>query len=285
MIPARSGSKGIPGKNLRQVAGRSLVARSIDAARAAETIDAVVVSTDGDAIAAEALSVGARIVRRPEALAGDEASSESALLHALDVLTDPDTGDADTAPEVLVFLQATSPFTRADELDAAVARVLDGGADAVLAAAPSHAFIWRVAEDGSAVAVNHDAATRPRRQDRAPEYRETGAFYVVRVAGFREARHRFFGRVELAVVPARTAVDIDDADDLALAAALAPLVEADTSAQAPTQAPAPAPAPAPAQAPTQTQTSTPAPGRPQPAAPSDPHPHPARATAAENGAP
>lgn len=267
VIPARSGSKGIPGKNLRQVAGRSLVARSIDAARAATTIDAVVVSTDGDAIAAEALAAGARIVRRPEALAGDEASSESALLHALDVLTDPDTGDADTAPEVLVFLQATSPFTRPDELDAAVRRVLDGGADAVLAAAPSHAFLWRVAEDGSAVAVNHDAATRPRRQDRAPEYRETGAFYVVRVAGFREARHRFFGRVELAVVPARTAVDIDDADDLALAAALAPLVEPDPSPQA--------------QAPTQTR----APARPQPAAPSDPHPHPARATAAENGAP
>ncbi|WP_258371250.1 cytidylyltransferase domain-containing protein, partial [Curtobacterium sp. MCBD17_021] len=220
VIPARAGSKGIPGKNLREVAGRSLVARSIEVALATRTVDEVVVSTDGDAIAAEAVAAGARVVRRPVELAGDEASSESALLHTLDVVSQ-DAAD----PEVLVFLQATSPFTDPADVDAAVDRVLAGRADAVLAAAPSHAFLWRVAEDGSAIAVNHDAATRPRRQDREPEYRETGAFYVVRVAGFRQARHRFFGRVGLAIVPARTAVDIDDAHDLDLASALAPLVE------------------------------------------------------------
>ncbi|WIB12109.1 NTP transferase domain-containing protein [Curtobacterium sp. MCPF17_052] len=131
VIPARAGSKGIPGKNLRQVAGRTLVARAVRAALAAASVDEVVVSTDGDAIAAEAIAAGARVVRRPADLSGDQASSESALLHALDTVA---TGH--DAPEVLLFLQATSPFIDPADLDRAVARVLDGAADSVLAAAP-----------------------------------------------------------------------------------------------------------------------------------------------------
>jgi CMP-N-acetylneuraminic acid synthetase len=210
VVPARAGSKGIPGKNLRTVAGRSLVRRAVDSARRAARIDKVVVTTDGDAIAAEAVAAGAAVVRRPAELAGDEASSESALLHVLDAISTP-------LPEVLVFLQATSPFIDPADLDAAVARVVDGHADAVFAATPSHAFLWRTAPDGTAVAVNHDAATRPRRQDREPEYRET----VMRTAGFLENRHRFHGRVELAVVDGAGAIDIDDEADLALAEALA----------------------------------------------------------------
>lgn len=230
VVPARAGSKGIPGKNLRPVGGRSLVRRAVEAALRTETIDTVVVSTDGDAIAAEATAAGAMVVRRPAELAGDEATSESALLHALDALattsnTDQqdqhDRNDQHHDPEVLVFLQATSPFIDPADLDAAVHRVLDDHADAVFAAAPSHAFLWRTDAQGRAVAVNHDAAVRPRRQDREPEYRETGAFYVLRARGLREHRHRFFGRVELAVVDPRGAIDVDEPADLALASSLA----------------------------------------------------------------
>jgi len=216
VVPARAGSKGIPGKNLRAVAGRSLVRRAVEAALDTTSIDAVVVSTDGDAIAAEAALAGARVVRRPSELAGDEASSESALLHVLDELA-----AAGEEPEVVVFLQATSPFIDPADLDAAVARVRDGHADSVLAATPSHAFLWRLAADGTARAVNHDAAVRPRRQDREPEYRETGAFYAFRSRAFRQHRHRFHGRVELVVVDPRGAIDIDDPGDLILAEALA----------------------------------------------------------------
>ena len=313
VIPARAGSKGIPGKNLRQVAGRSLVARAVAAALAAEMVDEVVVSTDGDAIAAEAVAAGARVVRRPAGLAGDEASSESALLHALDTVAprNPD-GAARRGPEVLLFLQATSPFIDPADLDRAANRVLEGAADSVLAAAPSHAFLWRLAEDGSAVAVNHDAATRPRRQDRAPEFRETGAFYAVRVAAFREARHRFVGRVELAVVPASTAIDIDEPHDLALASALAPLLEAEAapadqlavaSSGAPTPRAGGTPTPlasapsasAHSRTPTPRAGGTPAPHATAPSAsarsrtstpaPRPTDPHPARTSAAENGAP
>ncbi|WP_439694145.1 cytidylyltransferase domain-containing protein [Curtobacterium sp. SP.BCo] len=232
VVPARAGSKGIAGKNLRPVAGRSLVRRAVEAARGASSIDAVVVSTDGDAIAVEAELAGARVVRRPADLAGDEASSESAVLHVLDTLAA--TGEE---PEVVVFLQATSPFIDPADLDTAVARVRDGLADSVFSATPSHAFLWRIERepdgagtaraldhdgpDGTARAVNHDAAVRPRRQDREPEYRETGAFYVFRSSAFRQHHHRFHGRIGLVVVDPRGAIDIDDPSDLTLASVLA----------------------------------------------------------------
>ncbi len=220
VIPARAGSQGIPGKNLAPVAGRSLVARAVHAAVAARRVDAVYVSTDGERIAAEAERAGGRVIDRPADLAGHTASSEAALLHALEVLA-----AGGVHPEVLLFLQATSPFIDPQDLDAAVERVLAGEADVVFSATASHAFHWRVAADGSAVAVGHDAAVRPRRQDREPEYRETGAFYALRADGFREARHRFFGRVELAEVEPRGAIDVDEPADLLTAAAVAPLLE------------------------------------------------------------
>lgn len=227
VVPARAGSKGIPGKNLRTVGGRSLVRRAVESARSAALIDAVVVTTDGDAIAAEARAAGADVVRRPADLAGDQASSESALLHVLDELE----AAGDALPEVLVFLQATSPFIDPDDLDTAIRRVAEGHADVVFAAAPSHAFLWRIADDGFAVAVNHDAATRPRRQDRAAEYRETGASYVMRTDGFRQHRHRFHGRVELIAVDPAGAIDIDDETDLIAADATAKIT-AEATAEA-----------------------------------------------------
>ena len=86
LIPARGGSKGIPGKNLQQVGGVPLVCRSIRAAKASNGVGRVVVSTDDDAIAEAAAAEGAGVIRRPAAIAGDTASSESALLHALELL-------------------------------------------------------------------------------------------------------------------------------------------------------------------------------------------------------
>jgi N-acylneuraminate cytidylyltransferase len=220
VIPARGGSKGVPGKNLRRVGGVPLVVRAVRACRAASRVDLVVVSTDDDAIAAAAQGAGAQVVRRPAALAGDSATSESALLHALDAL--------DVRPEVLVFVQCTSPFLDPDDLDAGVALVADGAADSAFAAVETYEFLWRQtngAGPAEVAGVNHDAAHRPRRQDRAPDWRETGAFYVLDVVGFRRAGHRFFGRTAAVAVPEHRALEIDTVAELAMAEALAALVD------------------------------------------------------------
>jgi YrbI family 3-deoxy-D-manno-octulosonate 8-phosphate phosphatase len=216
VIPARGGSKGVPGKNLRRVAGRSLVARAVDAARAASTIDRVLVSTDDPAIVCEALAAGAEIVERPAAIAGDTASSEAAVLHALDSLAE--------APEIVILIQATSPFIDPDDLDAAVQRVSSQSEDVVFSAVETHAFLWRETSDG-AEGVNHDPAVRPRRQDRDAQFQETGAFYVMRTTGFVERGHRFFGRVGIQEVDAARSLEIDTLREFELATLIAPLFE------------------------------------------------------------
>lgn len=224
IIPARGGSKGLPGKNVMRVGGVPLVTRSVAAARAARTVGRVVVTTDDGEIARVAREAGASVVQRPADLSGDTASSESALLHALDALR----GSGWDEASVTLFIQATSPFIEPNDLDAAVAAVAAGEADSVFAAVPSHAFLWRddrARRSRGASGVNHDAAVRPRRQDRPAEYRETGAFYAMRTSGFREAGHRFFGRVAVHLVPELHGVEIDTAADLVVAQALANLID------------------------------------------------------------
>lgn len=220
IIPARGGSKGVPRKNLRRVGGIPLVARAIDAARRCPSIDRVVVTTDDVDIAAVAEEWGAEVIARPADLSGDEARSEAALLHALDVLEERkvDVG-------VVAFLQATSPFIDVPALDEAVQLVRSRRRDSVLSAIETYGFLWAKEASCAAVAVNHDVDVRLRRQDRAPQYLETGAFYVMRAAGFRAAGHRFFGSVGIAEVPPRTAVEIDTAAELAIARALVPLID------------------------------------------------------------
>jgi YrbI family 3-deoxy-D-manno-octulosonate 8-phosphate phosphatase len=216
IIPARGGSKGVPGKNLRRLAGRTLVARSIHAARGARAVSSVVVTTDDPAIAAESERHGALVIVRPPELATDTASSEDALLHALDALPD------DVArPDVLAFLQCTSPFTTAADVDAVLEPVLRGDYDCSFSAAAFHGFVWTPTA-GGAVGVNHDhTGPRQRRQDRPVEVLETGAVYAFVADGFARARSRFFGRIEAVVVDERGAMEIDTFADLELAEAVA----------------------------------------------------------------
>lgn len=243
IIPARGGSRELPGKNLARVGGVPLVARAVHAALRAECIGRVVVTTDDAEIAEVARAAGAEIVDRPHELADSEASSESALLHALEVLgaraglgtpVEPATRPTN---ELTVFIQATSPFIDPADLDAAIERVNAGERDVVFSAAPTHVFLWR-GDTGarSAVGVNHDAAHRQRRQDRTPEFAETGAFYVFRTDGFVRAGHRFFGRVGVQPVQAGQAIEIDDADDLERARALASNVDRRLAASGATRA-------------------------------------------------
>jgi N-acylneuraminate cytidylyltransferase len=210
LIPARGGSKGLPRKNVRRVGGVPLVGRTVQAARQASAVDRVVVSTDDAEIAAAAREHGADVIDRPAALSGDEASSESALLHALGRLDETE----GYRPDRVVFLQCTSPFTRPEDIDGTAAR-LDDGADSAFAASPFHGFVWREGKDGTARGVNHSPDTaRQRRQDRPTELLETGAVYAFDADGFREAEHRFFGRVAAYEMPAERSLEVDTPADL-----------------------------------------------------------------------
>ncbi|WP_236790070.1 acylneuraminate cytidylyltransferase [Amycolatopsis sp. GM8] len=221
VVPARGGSKGVPGKNLAKVGEDPLIARAVRALRSSTRVDEVVVSTDSAEIGAVAEAAGAVVSPRPDELSGDSVSSEAVLLHSLDVFEQ----EHGYSPEVVLLVQCTSPFIATETIDNVVSQILDDGWDCAFTAVRVHEFLWQRDPDGAAVAVNHDAAVRPRRQERTPEFRETGAVYGMRVPGFRSARHRFFGRIGLVETPAKHAIEIDTAEDLAIARALAATIE------------------------------------------------------------
>ena len=214
VIPARGGSKGIPGKNLQMVGGFSLVARSVRAALASRRVVRVVVSTDADAIAEEARTHGAEVVRRPDAIAGDTASSESALLHALDTLE-----QQGPLPPLLVFLQCTSPFTSGAQIDQVLTALENPEINSAFAVAPWHGFLWR--HDGRG--INHNPQQpRQRRQDLEPAFLETGAIYAMSTACFRAEGSRFCAPWQPVVIE-DSGPEIDTPADLALCRSLAAL--------------------------------------------------------------
>ncbi|WP_030562478.1 N-acylneuraminate cytidylyltransferase [Streptomyces aureocirculatus] len=259
VIPARGGSKGVPAKNLAPVGGVPLVARAIRACVASPLVTDVVVSTDDTVIAETARAAGAEVVLRPAAIAGDTATSEAAVLHALDGYEERHGVTVD----VVLLVQCTSPFIIREDVDGVVAAITAGGADTAHTVAPFHGFIWRDAGDEPAIeeradtaaraggttelvtdtsttsggyGVNHDKSFRPRRQDRPQDLLETGAVYGMDAVGFREHKHRFFGHTEpVRTDPARV-LEIDDPHDLARARALAPLFDADRDGALPTRA-------------------------------------------------
>ncbi|MFC7812936.1 cytidylyltransferase domain-containing protein [Streptomyces olivaceus] len=232
VIPARGGSKGVPAKNLASVGGVPLVSRAVRECRATRLVTDVVVSTDDQAIAAAAREAGAEVVLRPAAIAGDTATSEAAVLHAMD------THEAlhGAAVDVVLLVQCTSPFIVREDIDGVAGAVAEDGADTAVTVAPFHGFVWRdgadeASEDGTrrdtgGYGVNHDKAYRPRRQDRPQDLLETGAAYAMAAPGFRKHGHRFFGRTELVRTDPARVLEIDDPHDLARARALAPHFDA-----------------------------------------------------------
>ncbi len=214
LIPARGGSKSLPRKNVLPLGGVPLIAHTIRAAQAASLVTRVAVSTEDSEIASIARRFGASVVDRPAALASDEASSESALLHALDQL-DMVEG---YRPDILCFLQCTSPLTAPEDIDNVLNTMIAADAETALAVTRFHYFVWCQDSAGNAIGVNHDKAMRLRRQDRHPEFLETGAVYAMVADGFRAARHRFFGRTVLHEMPASRVLEIDEPEDFMLAA-------------------------------------------------------------------
>lgn len=212
LILARGGSKGLPGKNIRPLRGVPLLAHSVRQAVEARHVARVCVSTDDAAIAAVARTHGAEVIDRPAALSGDTASSESALLHALDMLRDTQGWQ----PDLVCFLQCTSPVRAAGDIDGAIERWASEGADSLLSVSPSHRFLWERGPDGQSCAINYNWRARPRRQDMAPQYVENGSIYLFRPDDFRAGGNRLHGRIALYEMGELAALEIDSLLDFQL---------------------------------------------------------------------
>lgn len=211
IIPARGGSKGILRKNIQPVGGKPLITHSVEHALEAPVVDRVVVSTDDPTIAAVAAAAGAEIISRPAEIAGDAASSEEALLHALDVLHD---GGYD--PDIVVFLQPTSPLRGAADVEESVQTLIREDADSLISATPLHAFVWR-REAGRMSSVTYDYRSRPRRQDIAEHFIENGSIYVFKPWVLRKLGNRLGGKIAVYPMSFLQTLQIDEPQDLDLA--------------------------------------------------------------------
>lgn len=209
VIPARGGSKGIEGKNLRPVGGLPLLAWSIEAGRRLVEQDRLLVSTESADLAEVAKGYGATVVSRPASLADDHAATEPVMGHALDSVDAPDSG-------VVVLLQPTSPLRREATLQAVVGAVLDGATSA-LTVRRAHDFHWGL-EDGRPV---RRYERRIRRQDMQPDFVETGSIYASSIGAFRRSGDRLSGATRLVEVDAWEAHEADRPADLEVLEAIA----------------------------------------------------------------
>ena len=221
IIPARAGSKGIPRKNLARIGGRPLVSISIDHANAAARVNRVVVSTDDDEIASVARQSGAEVVCRPLAISGDTASSESALIHTLDALRDRDGYD----PDLVVFLQATSPLRCGADIDRATEILEQEGADSLFSACPMHGFVWRHGPDGTWKSFSYDYRNRKRRQDAPEDVVENGSIYIFRPSILRTTGNRLGGRVAVYRMSYINSLQVDEPADIEMISLIMPAPE------------------------------------------------------------
>lgn len=214
IVPARGGSKGVPGKNLRPLAGKPLIVWTLEAAQAASTVSRLVVSTDDAAIAQVAAQAGAEVVHRPAELAQDTSPTEPALFHALEVLK----ATSGYEPDAVALLQCTSPLRGPELIDAAVRKLFATGCDAVMTVTPiQHWYLCGTVSDQGVFVPEYDYQRRPRSQDMPQKYRENGALYVTRRESLNQYANRLGGDVRVIVMDPVRSIDIDTWEDFRLA--------------------------------------------------------------------
>ncbi len=217
-VPARGGSKGIPGKNLYPLAGKPLLQYTLEAARQSALVDEIFLSSDDPSIIAFARSLGFDVPYvRPQELAGDAAPVHAALRHALEWLS----GQGRPLPEHVLLLQPTSPLRLAEDIDGAVRRYLESGADSLVSVheLAEHPYeCLRAADSGWSYLARPEVAAY-RRQDYGERfYFINGAIYLARTAFFLETgRLVTESETALYVMPRERGLDIDTMEQMRLA--------------------------------------------------------------------
>lgn len=212
LIPARGGSKSIPLKNIKMIAGKPLIYWTIAAACECDRIDEVYLATDDDRIRTvaeecrrenERINSKLFVISRSPETATDNASTESVMLefansHSFDKI---------------VLIQATSPLLSGRDLSGGFKVMDETAADSVLSVVKQYRFLWDNGRDGYASPINYDPYNRPRRQDFDGYYMENGAFYITYRELLLKSKNRISGKICMYECPQETATEIDESVD------------------------------------------------------------------------
>lgn len=219
VIPVRGGSKGIPRKNLKPIAGKPLVAWTIEqaleakAALAPEIDMDVIVSTDDVELADISQEFGAEVpFIRPAHLAEDTTATEPVIEHAIEFMT-----NQGRRPDAVMLLQATSPVRLPGTLEKAARQFAASDSDSMVGVIPIGPFIWAATEPPTA---QYEIMARPRRQELTKEtfrYRENGSMYITATEIYEQYHNRLSGKIELFMLDEIEGVDIDAPIDFSVA--------------------------------------------------------------------
>lgn len=213
LIPARGGSKGIPGKNTKELAGKPLIAHTIEAARSCSCLDDVLVSTDSEEIAETARKFGAWVpFLRPGELANDTAKTIDAVLYTLRRLA-----KEGKEYDYVVLLQPTSPLRCGEDIEGAVKLALKTGEDVVAVSEVTDSpILMRTCDDKGKLTPLLSGSSTVRRQDMPKYYRVNGSIYVNRVSALSEETSLNDNPIGY-IMPRERSVDIDESVDFAVA--------------------------------------------------------------------
>lgn len=217
LIPARGGSKGIPGKNIKRLAGVPLIGHSIRHALEVAPPEDVIVSTDSERIATVALANGAKVpFIRPAELATDTASSRSVMLHALDFMNQNNPEPYNT----IVLLQPTSPLRSPEDIRACIRAFEESGAQMAVTVTDARTNPYYNAfergEDGF-LHISKGDGRYTRRQDAPKVWEFNGAVYVIDAEALRKEELSRFERIVPVEMPPERSIDLDSPADWALA--------------------------------------------------------------------
>ena len=218
LICARSGSKGVPNKNIKLLAGKPLIERSINQAKELKEINRVIVSTDSKEIANIAINAGAQVpFMRPKELAEDDAPEWLVWRHALESINKID----GSYPDILIIVPVTAPLRTVDDLKNCLIEYQKGNADIIITATDSHRSPYfnmvKIDKEGMANLVISPEETITRRQDTPNIYDMTTVAYVTTPKFVFENDSIFSGKVRHVHIPIERALDIDTLFDFKIA--------------------------------------------------------------------
>ncbi len=213
VIPARGGSKSVPLKNIKKLCAKPLIVYTIESANKAKLLSRLIVSTDSLKIADVAREHGCEVVMRPEELASDTASTESALIHALDHLEKED----NFKPDLVLTLEPTSPFRTAALIDRCIDIFSTTSADSVIGVSESRSCYGKIIQGKFGFLFPGQSR---RRQEREPLYKESSTIYATRTEVLRKKKSVLGDALFPVIVSQAEAIDINTDIDFHVAGAL-----------------------------------------------------------------
>lgn len=217
IIPARGGSKGVPGKNIKMLNGKPLICHTIEAALKSKYLYDVYVSTEDAEIAKISINCGAHVIMRPAELATDESPRMDAIFHAIDEKK------KERSPDIVILLQATSPLRNTEDIDAAIQLFFKNEDKSVISMCKvEHPPQWcfRFYKNGHFKPLFGDNYFRMRRQDLPDMFRPNGAIYISSLSNLNKNKEFYCDNIVPYIMPVERSIDIDTETDFLIAGQL-----------------------------------------------------------------